>query len=62
MPNMLEKFTDLGAMGVPEIWLVEPDTKVFSRYAGGVLTPATHYGKPGDRIHFPVAEIEEYLD
>ncbi len=62
MPNMLEKFADFAAMGVQEIWLVEPDTKEFSRYADGKLSKQTHYGKSGDRIYFKLSEIEEYLD
>ena len=62
MAKLLDKFADYAAMGVQEIWLVEPDTKEFSRYADGKLSRQTHYGRPGDRIHFKLSEIEQFLD
>ncbi len=60
--RVLRKFADYAAMDVPEIWLVDPETKIFSRYAEGRLTEQTHYGSPGSRIYFKLSEIEAYLD
>jgi len=57
-----KKLADFEAMGILEVWLLDPETKIFSRFANGVLTEATHYGSPGDRIHFKLSEIETYLD
>ncbi len=62
MPRLLEKFADYASMGVTEIWLVDPATGEFSKYADCALTKATHYGAPGDRICFKLSEIEAYLD
>ena len=62
MPRVMKRLADFASMGVPEIWLLDPETKIFSRFANDVLTEATHYGAPGDRIHFKLGEIEAYLD
>ncbi len=62
MPRVLKRLADFQAMGVPEIWLLDPETKIFSRFAQGVLKETTHYGAPGDRIYFKLSEIEAYLD
>ena len=59
MPRIMRVFEDFAAMGVPEIWLVDPETSQFLRYENGELAPRTHFGKPGDRIYFELSEIEK---
>ena len=60
--KVLQKLSDYAEMGIREIWLLDPETKIFSRFNNGQLTPATHHGQPGDRIYFRLSDIEAYLD
>ena len=61
MPRILEKFNDFAEMGVPEIWLIDPETTRFARYSGGLLQVQTHFGKPGERIYFKLSDIENFI-
>jgi Uma2 family endonuclease len=60
--RMLRKLNDYHVMGIPEIWVVDPDTRVFSRYDAGKLTPRRHFSIASKGIDFPMIEIEAFLD
>lgn len=50
------------AMGIPEIWVVDPETRVFSRFEDGQLIRRTDFFVPSKNISFPVSQIEAMLD
>lgn len=62
LPRTMRRLADFADMGVKEIWVINPETATFYRHAGGGLAPATHFGAPGERIHFAMAEIKAFLD
>jgi hypothetical protein len=49
-------------MGIGHIWLIDPALHRSSLYRSGQLTPATHFGMPGEPIYFAIEEIEKLLD
>jgi hypothetical protein len=46
-------------MGIPQIWVVDPATGVFMRYADGSLTASTRFEGAG--IEFPFSAVTELL-
>jgi Uma2 family endonuclease len=44
--ELYRKLREYEAMGIPQIWVVDPKTDLLRRYVDGVL-------KPGDRFDFP---------
>ena len=60
--RMMSKLGDYAAMGIAEIWVIDPETKHYYRFHDGKLEQAAHFRQPGDRIHFAISEIEAFLD
>jgi Uma2 family endonuclease len=60
--RILRKLADYEAMGIPEIWVIDPDTRIFSRYSDGQLLRRSEFDLGSRGIAFPVAEIESLLD
>jgi Uma2 family endonuclease len=60
--RLMRKLNDYQAMGIPEIWVVDPETRVFSRFEDGQLLRRTEFVVPGRSISFAVSEIEAMLD
>lgn len=58
----LRKLADYEAMGIEQIWLIDPGTKTYYQFKQGQLSRATRFGEPGDRIQFAMSEIEAFLD
>ncbi len=58
----LRKLVDYARMGIPQIWLIEPETREYYRFSEGKLIPGTHFGEPGDRIHFAISEMEAFVE
>jgi Uma2 family endonuclease len=58
----LRKLADYEAMDIAQIWLIDSDTKTYYQFKQAKLARATHFGEPGDRIHFVMSEIEALLD
>ena len=56
---MMRKLADYSAMGIPQIWVVDPATGAFQRYAEGSLSAHTRYEEAG--IEFPFSAIAELL-
>jgi Uma2 family endonuclease len=57
--KMKRKLADYTQMGIPQIWVVDPDTGVFERYQDGRLTPATGFEQGTIQFHLP--EIAKLL-
>jgi len=46
-------------MGIPQIWVVDPDNGAFERFEAGQLSPASRFDQ--GHIQFDVAEIGAFL-
>jgi Uma2 family endonuclease len=57
--KMKRKLADYAQMGIPQIWVVDPDTGAFERYQDGRLSPATDFEQGAIRFHLP--EIAKFL-
>jgi Uma2 family endonuclease len=53
------KLAEYASMGIPQIWVVDPDQGSFERYESGRLSPATRFEQGA--IQFDVAEIASLL-
>jgi Uma2 family endonuclease len=58
----MRKLGDYEAMGIPQIWLIDPETNSCYLFTEGKLIPATHYGSPDHRMYFALSEVEPFLD
>lgn len=54
------KLADYAAMGIPQIWVVDPENGAFQRYSGGGLVPDSTLDLSG-RFRFEVREIASLL-
>ena len=55
--RMMRKLGDYAAMGVREIWVVDPDTAVWTRFEDGQLLRRERFALPEGGIDFAMAEI-----
>ena len=62
MTRVIRKLDDYGAMGIPHIWVINPESRKSYHYNDGQLNLASTFGQPEDPIHFDIAEIEKLLD
>ncbi|HEX4067709.1 MAG TPA: Uma2 family endonuclease [Acidobacteriaceae bacterium] len=60
--RLTRKLTDYEAMGIPQIWVINPDGPVFQRFHSGHLTTSAIFDEPARGIHFEMREIEALLD
>ena len=61
MQEMYEKLDDYAAMGIPQIWIVDPKTGNFKQYADACLRPSRRFDMPGRGIQFDLQEIAALL-
>jgi Uma2 family endonuclease len=59
--RLQRKLDDYAAMGVPQIWIVDPATGRFQRYAGHSLAAATHFAESSHDMAFELSEISGLL-
>jgi Uma2 family endonuclease len=57
--RMKRKLSDYAQMGIPQIWVVDPNNGTFERYESGILTPATRFDC--NQIQFDLAAIATLL-
>jgi Uma2 family endonuclease len=57
--RLKRKLADYAQMGIPQIWVVDPDNGSFERYQSGQLVPRTRFEQAG--IQFNLAEIATLL-
>lgn len=55
--RLRRKMDDYAAMGIAQIWLVDPEGPAYERFLHGQFRPAATFGAPEDRLHFRLAEI-----
>ena len=60
--RLTRKLNDYHAMGIPEIWVVDPEARIFSRFEDGQLMRRTDFALASKNISFPVSQIEAMLD
>jgi Uma2 family endonuclease len=61
MQEMYEKLDDYAAMGIPQIWIVDPKTGLFKQYADACLRPASRFDLLDRGIQFDLREIATLL-
>lgn len=54
-----QKLAEYAQMGIPQIWVIDPDLGTFERYQSGHLIPATRFEQ--GKIQFDVAQIGTFL-
>jgi len=59
IPRMMRKLADYSAMGIQQIWVVDPATGIFMRYADGTLAESTRFEDAG--IEFALSAIKDLL-
>jgi Uma2 family endonuclease len=57
--RLKHKLTEYAKMGIPQIWVVDPETGEFERFDAGRLIPATRFDQ--GKIQFDLSEIAEFL-
>jgi Uma2 family endonuclease len=60
--RLMRKLNDYQTMGIPEIWVVDPETRAFSRFEDVQLIRRTEFSVPSRGIAFPVSRIESGLE
>jgi Uma2 family endonuclease len=64
MREMMRRFELYRAMGIPQIWLIDPEdpNQVWRRFTESGLTPSTEFAYPLLGIHFEMQEIGKLVD
>ena len=56
------KLQDYEAMGIRQIWVIDPEGPSIQRYRDGHLAPSSLFDEPERGIRFELREIEALLD
>ncbi len=59
--RLKHKLEDYAAMGIPQIWVVDPEDGSFSHYENKQLMNRDRFDEPGRGISFEVSEIAKLL-
>jgi Uma2 family endonuclease len=62
MQRMKRRLVDYRVMGIPEIWVVDPEDGTWSRYEDGELRRNSIFSHPAKGIVFDLNEIKNLLD
>jgi Uma2 family endonuclease len=62
MTRVMRKLSDYATMGIPHIWVIDPENGESFIYRRGELKLASTFGEPGEPIHFAIEEIQKLLD
>ena len=55
--GMMQKLNEYQQMGILQIWIIDPDDKVWQRFEDGRLVDREVFSLPGKGIEFQMAEI-----
>jgi Uma2 family endonuclease len=59
--ELYEKLDEYTAMGIPQIWVVDPKTGVFKHYTDECLKPASRFSFTERGIEFEIQDIASLL-
>jgi Uma2 family endonuclease len=59
--RLKRKLDDYAAMGIPQIWVVDPDDGSFSRYQDRQLLRSETFAEPARGISFDMQEVAKLL-
>lgn len=62
MTRMMRKLGDYAAMGIPQIWVIDPEPKAYFRFEKGELHRTSTFEGTGTEMRFDISEIEKLLD
>jgi Uma2 family endonuclease len=60
--RLMQKLADYEAMGIPQIWVIDPKAGSFRRYRNEELVRAHEFNEPAKGIRFDLHELEALLD
>lgn len=60
--EMQRKYELYQAMGIPNIWVIDPEKPVWHRYTAAGLHPATDFAHQPLGIQFQITEIDKLID
>ncbi|MGB9147134.1 MAG: Uma2 family endonuclease, partial [Acidobacteriaceae bacterium] len=60
--RLMRKLKDYEAMGIPQIWVIDPEGPVTQRYQDGQLAAASLFDEPSRGIRFEMSAIETLID
>ena len=59
--RLMRKLGDYEGMGIPAIWVIDPETGVFERFENGQLSRREQWSLPERGMEFAVAEIAKLV-
>lgn len=62
LQRLKRRLEDYRAMGIPEIWVIDPQDATTSRYENGQLLRNDSFAHAGHGIHFAMDRIKELVD
>ena len=62
MQRLLRKLEDYSVMGIPEIWVIDPQDSTYYRYKERQLMRSDSFNYDARGIVFPMIEIKNHLD
>lgn len=60
--RLMRKLADYEAMGISQIWVIDPKAGSFHRYRNDELTRSHEFHEPSKGIRFDLCELEALLD
>lgn len=60
--RLMQKLKEYEAMGIPQIWIIDPAGPSIQRYRDGHLAAASVFDEPARGIRFEMPSIQELLD
>lgn len=59
--RLIRKLGDYEGMGIPAIWVIDPETSLFEQFENSQLVRRAEFSLPPSGIRFPVAEIAQLV-
>lgn len=60
--RLMRKLADYEAMGIPQIWVIDPKAGSFHRYRNDELMRSQEFDEPSKGIRFDLRQLEPLLD
>ena len=62
IPELFDKLEAYEAMGIPAIWVIDPENATYRRFLQGKLVEDTLFELPGTRFSVPITEIAAQVE